>query len=212
MTVRTKEELDEIFKDGQPANSITAEDIRDFVDSSPNLLEEVYGWEFLYDDEYTQAAPLAVGTTWERVTNNGNRADLRYPSTFPGAWDTDRDVLKPAVLNGFGIIRLSFTAYANSGSNNYFEVEVDTGLGSPLMAGSPLPAGGDWIFKETELFIKGTGVGNHQHFNFIMPLFVGTDFATGGACVHLQCPTNTGMSVYDIAVTAHRTFAPNPAA
>jgi len=211
--IKTTADLLEDFKDGQPANSIDAENVRNLIISAPNLLEEVYGWEFLYDDQYTQNSPLSVPNSgWTRMTNNGARADLRYPSDFPGTWDKDRDILKPAVLNGFGIVRVSLTAYANSGTNNYMEIEVNTGLGSPIVSGSPLPPGGDWIFKETGIFIKGTGVGNHEHFNFIMPLFVGTDFATLGACIHLSCPTGTGMSVYDIAITAHRTFAPNPAA
>ena len=211
-TIRTQQDLlDNLFRDGQPANSISAQDVRDLIVSAPHLAEEVYGWEFVYDNTYTKDSRLTIGTGgWTQLTNDGARANLRYPSDFPGAWDTTNNKLKPAVLNGFGIIRLSFTALPQAANDQHFDIQIVTGTaGSPASFGSPLTAGQDWIYQDTRMFIKGTEL---QHFNFVIPLFVGSAFADSGAIFYLKSGGTQPFSVFDIAITAHRTFAPNPAA
>lgn len=210
-TIRTQQDLlDNVFQDGQPANSISAQDVRDLIVSAPYFNEYSHGWEFLFDNTYTESSPLVVTqNTPTQLTCDGARANLRYPSDFTGAWDTTQGILKPAILNGFGIVRVSFVGETLATANpNYFDIEVKTGFGSPIIFGSPSAPGGDWIWKSTQSFIKGQNV--HQHFNFVMPLFVGAQFASTGAVIELLSTTSS-FNVYDIAITAHRTFAPNPA-
>ena len=211
MTIKTRDTfLTEVFQDGQPANSIRASDIRDVVESLPFYDQYSKGWEFLYDSTYTSASPLSIPAgVATQLPNDGLRANLRHPSDFAGAWDTTDNKLKPALLNGFGVIRLSFTAYSTQvQSNNYFDVDVVTGTaGSPASyGGSPLEPGQDWIFKETKTIVKGSGPGNHQHYNIVIPLFVGSAFADSGAIFYITPLTD--LDVYDIAITAHRTFVP----
>ena len=195
----TADLLDNLFQDGQATASITAQDVRDFVLSAEYLHKS--GWEFVFDATYPAIGSARVITDAMRTqmtiaVNVGE--DLRYPPSFPGIWDSTNNEIAPAVLNGAGIIRLSFGAWQVS-QNTTFDIEVDVSTGGS----------GNVIYRETGVFSKGFGVGNPQFFNFIMPLFVGADFSANGAKIFIT-PSGSDVSVYQTTLTGLRTFAPNP--
>ena len=111
-TPRTEADLlENFFQDGQGNNSITAQDMRDFVASTRFL--QPLGWEFRFDSEFTtsnrQHLDSGPAPVLNKITFSGNPGeDLRYPSTFPDLWDgVNQKMVIPTFLNGFGIIRFS---------------------------------------------------------------------------------------------------------
>jgi len=203
-TIRTEADLlNNVFQDGQAPGSITAQDMRDLIVSAQATLP--LGWEFLFDNDYTSGSPLTlsdgVGT---KLTINSNPAEeLRYPADFPGAWDDINNRLLPALLNGFGIIRISFTAVYVGGTAPHLDFKLDVGS-------DPVDLGGvdsNVIYIDSANFAKASGTA--QSFNFIMPLFVGTDFSNNGGTFILTADGDD-IDIYDIAMTAARIFSPLP--
>jgi hypothetical protein len=211
-TIRTQTDLLDVFKDDQAPGSIVAQDVRDLIVSGPLLLESVYGWEFILDAEYISQglARSITGGTKTQVTMDGLAENSRYLAGFQGAWNTTTNKVDPGLLNGFGIIRFAVSAWSDAGATNRFDVELDAGTlgGSPIVLGSP-QLNSNVIYQQTAVFSKGTGASNAQSFNFIIPLFVGPDFATNGATLFIT-PQNDA-SFYQFAFTGIRLFVPNPA-
>ena len=211
-TIRTTAELQEIFKDGQPANSITANDVRDLVVTIPHITQ--LGWQFFFDvnavDEGSAKIILEDVRTVIEIAPFLSE-DLLYPPQSPLAWNSGDDEdgsgilnrINPQLLNGFGLIRISFAAWQNS-PNSTFDLNFD--VGSTVAS----PETSNIIFTETGFFSKGTGFSNHQHFNFIMPLFLGVDFSTNGGRFYVT-PAGGNINCFNITLTLTNTFAPNPA-
>lgn len=168
-TVRTEAELQAIFADGQAAGAITPQDMRDFSVSSRYLANQ--GWDFHLDGTYTESSRrtiLAAART--QVTIDGTAGDFGHPEDMHNGshfWNISTNKLVPNGLNNFGMIRLAVTAESTNAQTNRFELELDIGGGSfPI------------IYQQTAIFAKGAGVS--QSFNFIIPLFSGTDFQANG--------------------------------
>ena len=209
-TPRTEADLlTNFFQDGQANNSITAQDMRDFVASTRYL--SPLGWEFRYDSQYDDSnlptsAMNLVDLTPQKITFTDNPGeDLRYPSTWPNLWDgaTQRLVI-PTFLNGFGIIRLSCIARAANTANTHMELFVDVGSDPVSLGGSD----SNLIYEDSVVFAKGNNT--PQAINWIIPLFGGSDFATNGATFILQSHGGTA-DVWQFTLTAGAIFVPNPA-
>ena len=114
-TIRTSAELLNQFRDGQPANSITAEDVRDLVVSVQHIT--ALGWQFFFD---VDAVSIGTAKTISEDTRTVVEIapflseDLLYPPLSPLAWNSSADEdgsgilnrVNPQTLNGFGLIRL----------------------------------------------------------------------------------------------------------
>jgi len=202
--------LTNYFQDGQANNSITASDMRDSIESTSNWIRNSGGWEFLFDVDYPNnatplTAPNGVPTKITITSNPGE--ELRYPPGFPGAWDDDNNKLKPALLNGFGIIRLSMVGQYSGGTAPHFELQLD--VGSDPIAPAGTGTASNIIFTETHVFAKSQN--DSQHFNSVMPLFVGSDFSTNGGHFIITA-TAADVRLFQITMTAARIFAPDPSA
>jgi len=211
-TIRTESDLlTNVFQDGQPANSISAQDMRDFIVSARYL--QPLGWEFRFDGQYgasgSPGGPLTLtAETPTKVTFTDNPGeDLRYPSTFPELWDnTEQKMVIPTFLNGFGIIRLSCLGSYTGGTIPHIDIHVD--IGSDPIA----PAGGgtasNIIFNGSHPFAKGSGT--TQSFNWIIPLFGGPDFVANGAHFIIESH-EANAQVWQFTLTAGAIMVPNPA-
>ena len=212
-TPRTETDLlQNYFQDGQGNNAITAQDMRDFVASTRYL--QPLGWEFRFDSQYTSGSPNALADgVGEKVTFTDNPGeDLRYPSTFPEIWDStsapplkDRLVI-PTFINGFGIVRLSCLAQAANATNTHLDLYVDVGTdpNAPGYGGTA----SNIIYTDSKTFAKGNNT--EQAFNWIIPLFGGSDFVANGA--HFVIGAHGGSAtVYNFTLTAGAVFVPNPA-
>jgi len=214
-TIRTETGLVDqttgIFRDGQPDNSITAQDMRDFIVSTKFLGMSEMSWEFVYDGQYTDSSTTlsisdGVRTQLTIAPNPGE--DLKYPPaaapapppSAPSCWDEVSNTIQPPGLNSFGFIRLSFLSYPNS-SNIRFDLEMDVSA-----------TGQDnTIYEQTSVFAKGAGSSNTEGFNFIIPLFCGQDFVDNGGRFYIT-PTGGTIEVFRTTLTMFKAFAPNPAA
>ena len=207
-TPKTKADLlTNYFQEGQANNAITTQDMRDYVESTANWVRNAGGWEFLFDNDYTSGSPLTLsdGVATKLTINSNPGEELRYPPGFPGAWDDINNRLAPALLNGFGIIRISFTAVYVGGTAPHLDFKLDVGS-------DPVDLGGvdsNVIYVDSATFAKASG--DPQAFNFIMPLFVGADFSNNGG-TFIIIADGDDIDIYDIAMTAGRMFAPDPSA
>ncbi len=211
-TIRTELDLlDNLFQDGQPANSISAQDVRDLVVSARYL--QPLGWEFRFDSQYgASGSPGGPRTLLDGIPNKVTFTsfpgeDLRYPSTFPEIWDdTDQKLDIASFSQGFGIIRLSFFGSYVGGTVPHIDFQVD--VGSDPIA----PAGGgtasNIIYTDSPNFAKSAG--DTQAFNFIMPLFGGSDFVANGAQFIITAD-NADVTVWNFTLTAGAILVPNPA-
>lgn len=207
-TPRTEADLlTNLFQDGQANNSITAQDMRDFVASARYL--QPLGWEFRFDSQYTSGSPnTLVDGVGEKVTFTANPGeDLRYPTTFPEIWDNaEQKLVIPTFSNGLGLLRLSCFGVYTGGTVPHIDLQFD--VGSDPIA----PAGGgtasNIIYTDSAVFAKGAGV--VQAFNWIIPLFAGPDFvANGGHFIITSDSAN--CDVYQFTLTAGAILVPNPA-
>lgn len=203
-TIRTETDLlDNLFQDGQPAESITAQDMRDFIASTKFL--NAIGWKFLFDAEYpdqNDTRNITDGSRTQLTIAPNVGEDLKYPSTFPDCWNRDNvadQYLQPFSLNGFGIVRLSLVAFPSS-QNGRFDLEMNIGA-----TGTENP-----IYIQTSTFAKGSGVSNQEHFNYIIPLFCGQDFFNNGGRFFIT-PTNTDIDIFQTTLTVATILYPNPA-
>ena len=201
------------FQDGQGNNSITAQDMRHFIESTANWARNSGGWEFLFDSVYTSGAPLTLldGVPAKLTITSNPGEELRYPPGFPGAWDDPNNRLHPALLNGFGIIRISFEGVFVGGTAPHIDFNLDVGSNPIPPAGTGVAgnygSGSNIIYAESTPFAKASGT--VQHFNYIMPLFVGADFAANGGVFIIKADGDD-IDIYNIAMTAGRIFAPDP--
>lgn len=196
MTIRTQQDLlTNVFQDGQPANSITASDMRDLVESTPYLGGQ--GWQFYYDDQYTQGAPRHITAgSHAQITINGGQETLGHPPGMPAFWNTTTNKLIPSGLNNFGIVRLAFAGYyTGGGSQSLFDVHLDVGGTTGI------------IWEETGIFLKGPS--GTQFFNFTIPLFSGPDFQANGGELHFIPQHDCYM--WQFALTTVQIYAANPA-
>jgi len=210
-TPRTEADLlQNYFQDGQGNNAITAQDMRDFVASTRYL--QPLGWEFRFDSQYTTGSRHTLDSGLpvvpSKITFTDNLGeDLRYPSTFPEIWDNaNQKLIIPTFLNGFGILRLSLLAEYTGGTIPHLEIQID--VGSDPIA----PAGGgtasNVIYTDTQTFAKGSG--DPQAFNWIIPLFGGSDFVANGA-QFIIAAHSADVNVWQHTLTAAAVFVPNPA-
>jgi len=197
-TVRTEAELQAIFADGQGPASITPQDMRDFTVSSRYLANQ--GWDFHLDGTYTVGSPrtiLAAART--QMTIDGAGGDFGHPETGHGGaghfWDVTTNKLIPNGLNNFGMVRVAMSAESTVASQNLFEFELDVGGGSfPI------------IYAQTAVFAKGAGV--TQHFNFVIPLFAGSDFQTNGGTFYIT--PQADATFWDHAITSVQIYGAAP--
>ena len=209
-TIRTQADLiNNIFPDNQAAGSITAQDMRDFASSVQHITP--LGWQFFFDvtypDENNSRLITPAGLRTQIEIAPFLTEDLLYPTQSPLAWNSANNEdgsgilnrVNPQLLNGFGLIRLSFAAWQNS-QNSYIDVEFD-------VSASGL---GNVIYHHTNNFIKGTGQANHQHFNYVIPVFLGSDFATNGGRFYITATGGT-VNMFQTTLTLTNTFAPNAA-
>jgi hypothetical protein len=202
--------LNNIFPDNQAAGSITAQDIRDLIVSAKAA--QPLGWQFFFDEtavDIASAKLVPEGPTPTQVSIDPFESeDLLYPPQSPLAWNSVDDEdgsgilnrINPQLLNGFGLLRLSFAAWANSQSM-YFDLELDVGTSVPPAAFDNV------IYTATEVFHKGTGSANHQHFNFVIPVFLGSDFSMNGGRFWVT-PFGGTMECFNITLTLTNTFSP----
>ena len=75
-TIRTEADLlDNLFQDGQPANSISAQDMRDFVKTARYL--QPLGWEFMFDHVHSSEK------AWQLMCDeDGQRKNPEYEIHF----------------------------------------------------------------------------------------------------------------------------------
>lgn len=209
-TIRTETDLLETFKDAQPAGSITAQDARDLIVSTRYL--QPLGWEFRFDSKHgasgSPGGPLSlVDEVPQKITFTDNPGeDLRYPTTFPDVWDNvNQKFVIPTFLNGFGIIRLSCLGQY-SAQQPHLDLFVD--VGSDPIA----PAGGgtasNIIYTGSCVFAKVSSTA--QSFNWIIPLFGGTDFVTNGAQFIIQSHGGDA-DLWQFTLTAAAISVANPA-
>jgi len=206
-TKRTESDLkNNIFPDIQAAGSIAAQDIRDFVTSVPDWIATSGGWEFVFDDG-TGATTLADGVPQQLTINSNPAEELRYPPGFAGIWDQANDRLFPPFLNGAGVLRLSMFGEFTGGTAPHLDLKLD--VGSDPIA----PAGGgtasNIIYTDSPNFAKATG--DPQAFNFIIPLFIGGDFAANGGVFIINSHGND-VDISQITLTGIRIFNPMPGA
>ena len=171
-TVRTEIDLvTNVFQDGQPDDSITAQSMRDLVVSSKYLNGQA--WDFHLDAEYTDIATRTIlAGVRTKVTIDGlGGEDGHPPHEGEHFWDTVTNKIIPSGLNDFGIVRFAVRGLSTVAAENRFELELDVGGSIPI------------IFQETGVFAKGAGV--EQAFNFIIPLFAGADFVANGGELYI---------------------------
>jgi len=196
--VRTEADLlANLFQDGQPDSSITAQDIRDFIVSVKYL--NGGGWEFHLDGAYLppSAARRILAGVRTKVTIDGAAGDFGHPATTHGAghfWNTSTNKVEPTAINNFAIGRFAVTAQSVAANENNFLVEFDVGGATPI------------IFHETGVMAKGSGV--DQAFNFTAPLFVGADFLANGG--ELYITPESDMDFHTFALTINRTYLARP--
>ena len=210
-TIRTEADLkNNIFPDNQAAGSITAQDMRDLVASARYL--QPLGWVFRFDSQYddsnlpTSAMNLVDGVPQKITFTDNVGEDLRYPTTFPDVWNnTDQKFDISTFLNGFGIVRLSCVGQY-SGSQPHLDLFIDAGS-DPIA-----PAGGgtasNIIYTESCVFAKLSST--PQAFNWIIPLFGGTDFVANGAQFIIQSHGGNA-DLWQFTLTAAATLVANPA-
>lgn len=196
--VRTESDLlTNLFQDGQADYSITAQDIRDLIVSIKYLNGDA--WEFHFDNEYTLGSPKTIlAGVRTKVTIDGLLEDTGHPITGHSSehfWNPVTNKIEPPNLNDFGIGRFAVTSESVLDPDNSFDIEVEV-------------IGGDYpiIYRDTAVFAKGAGV--IQHFNFIVPLFVGPDFLTYGATLFIT-PQSDAL-FWEHALTITRTYLARP--
>ncbi len=191
------------FPDNQAAGSITAEDMRDFVKSTPYL--QTAAWDFHLDGTYTQASPRSVAAAVRtQITIDGGNGNFGHPVDTNGNhgefWVHDvggDDYIQPSGLNDFGLIRLAFQAqHIVNATSPYLTLELDVGSGTfPI------------IYEEDRMMLRGQNT--PQWFNFVVPLFAGPDFQANGGRLYIT--TSHDCEFWDFAFTGVRIYGANPA-
>jgi len=200
-TVRTEADLlANSFQDGQANNSITAQDMRDFVVSIPQWIENGGGWEFVFDTT-TTLGPLADETPTVVPISPNVGETLRYPDAFQ-IWDSGNNKILPPSLNSFGIIRLSFTGIYTGGQPPHLDLWLDVGA-TPLSLANI-------IYQDSPGFSKAAS--DPQYFNFVIPLFAGQDFVDNGGTFVVQAHGSSTVSLSNFSLTSARVFNPTPTA
>jgi hypothetical protein len=203
-TKRNQQELFNIFRDGQPANSISAQDVRDLIVSAPYL--QTAAWDFHLDGTYTVSNKRAVTAgTRTLITIDGTAGNFGHPLDsggnhgefwVHGGGSPEDDFIQPSGLNDFGIVRLAFQGEHTAGAEAHIDVELDVGGGTfPI------------IWEQTAVMIKGTN--NPQWFNFTIPLFSGPDFQTNGGRLYITPSQNCNF--WNFAFTGARIYAASAA-
>lgn len=188
-TVRTEADLlTTLFQDGQGAGEITPQDIRDFVVSVKYLNNQ--GWNFVRDDTYTTGARRSVlAGVRTKVTIDGATENIGHP-TANLFWNTTTNKLIPSAINDFGFVRLACHANSPVAATNHFTLELDVGGTYPI------------IYEGTAQIVKGVGV--PQAFNFVIPLFAGTDFLANGGEFYIT--PESDAEFWDFALTSVKTY------
>jgi hypothetical protein len=191
-TVRTQTDLlTNLFQDGQAANSITAQDMRDLIVSlSANSGS---GWAHYADSTYTSGSPLTIASgVRTKLTNDG--ADGASDSTYAEEdwWDTATDKVVSTKDGAMFDLRVNFKAAYASGTNVAVAGDLDIGGAVGI------------VINDTKLFNKGSGTA--QSFVFSIPYFTGSTFVANGGDFYLT-PTSA-ITVWDISISIFRTFKP----
>lgn len=195
-TVRTQDELlTQLFQDGQPDGSISAQDMRDLIVSMPAIMG--HGWEFHLDGTYTLASKLSIAAGVRTKITNDHTLDFQshpittYDNTVH-TWNTTTNKFEPNYQNSFGTLRFAVSGWSDSAQTNNFLVEADVGGTAQV------------IFEETAVFAKGSGT--PQSFNFTMPIFVGADFLANGGEIFIT--PESDASFWQVAFTIVRNYVP----
>ena len=197
-TIRTETDLlTNIFQDGQPTQSITAQDMRDLIVSIKYL--NGHGWEFHLDGTYTPGSPRTIlAGVRTKVTIDGTFGDFGHPAVTHGAghfWDTTTNKVNATALNNFAVGRFAVIAQSVTAPTNRFELEIDVTAGSfPI------------IYQETAVLAKGAGI--DQNFNFVIPLFVGPEFLANGAEAYITPESDMEFHTHALTIIRHYIAAP----
>ena len=187
-TIRTQAELLTIFADGQNANAITEQDLRDLIVSLPSIIGGF--WEFNLDNQYTLASKKSIAAgARTKVTING-LLDYQTSDVTKKIWNTTTGKVAPLFAGDFLTGRFAMAGWSDVASVNRFEIEFDVG-GSAGVIG-----------QDTAVFAKGAA--NAQNFNFILPAFVGADFFANGGEIYITPESNA--SFWEHALTIERSF------
>lgn len=185
--------LETVFKDGQSPNSINAQDLRDLIVSIKYLSGN--GWSFHLDGQYTEGSPLTISAgVRTKVTIDGVAETLSHPNGV-AFWNPSTNKIEPPAENDFGFARFALIGESTVAAVNRFEIELDVGAGTHPV-----------IFQETGVFAKGAG--NHQSFNFSIPLFAGPAFVANGG--ELYITPLEDATFWQFGLTAARTYLARP--
>jgi len=157
------------------------------------------GYGYWGDSTYTSGSPLVVNNSRVQLTIDGlasNTETSYLPKGVTTFWNTSTNKIVPENVGDGFIGRLDFKAVP-SGTDVYFDIQIDIGDGSVID-----------IFNDVELFPKGTGV--EQKFSIPLPFFSLSTFVSNGGKIYVDTTVGSkNMSVYDIGILVHRTFAAN---
>ena len=197
-TAKSKDSLQQtVFQDSQLPGSITASDMRDFVESVPAWMLAGGGWEFVYDT--TSTLNINADTDTILTLDPDPAQTIRFPATFPDIWDDVNNKLIPPNLNDAGIVRLSFRGQYTGGTVPHIDIHLDVGT-VPLNLAAV-------IYDSSQPFSKSQS--DPQWFNFIIPLFAGQTFVDNGGTfiVHSH---GAACTIDNVALSSFRIFAANP--
>lgn len=199
-TLRTRTEmLDEDFQDGQPDNSMSAQDMRNLIISLRDNQHQA--WVF-----YADGTRIALGSAQEfdadvraKLLCDGSSALTQTGQIrrMTDIWNTSESRMQP-VLNHTYDLRISFKAQtATGGTGNHFVLDMDIGAGG--IGTGPV------ILADTRPLIKGSSI--EHSFVFSWPMFALAPFPTNFGTLFLE--SNVDLSVWDVRIFITHTSAPD---
>ena len=165
-TKRTKNDLvTNLFQDGQPAASITPNDLRDLiVSTAPSVVKTERGI-MDYNDALTAVTPITLASgVRTKLTNNelGGFTNKTYkPDTVTDLWNasTNRFDFSELNLGDVLFIRIDVTP-TTGGANSEVELELDLAIGGspytlPVHQGSYKASGAQSAIARTFMIYMG---------------------------------------------------------
>ncbi len=199
-TLRTRTALlNTLFQDGQGANAISAQDIRDLIISLRDNQHQA--WAFYADGTRTTlgtAQSFSVDTR-AKLLCDGTSALTQTGQIrrMAGIWNTTDSRMEPDLNHAYDL-RISFKAQTSAGgTGNFFVLDLDIGAGG--IGTGPV------ILSDTRPLIKGSGI--EHSFVFSWPMFALAPFPTNFGTIFLE--SNVALSVWDVRIMIVHTCAPD---
>jgi len=233
-TIRTPQDLlTNLFRDGQPPNSITAQDMRDLIVSVPSMATAAPGSQGTTGAQGTQGIQGAQGVQgiqgaqgiqglvgpvsgqhgWKfyldgQYTSGSPRSILagtKTQVTIDGMLETTGHPIGLPDCWNIATNRLIASALNGFGIVR-FALTGATTHNQVSKIEFELDAGGvaGVIYRETLVFSRGQN--QPQSFNIVMPLFCGPDFIANGGILYIT-PEHTG-TFWEFAITAVQIYTP----